>query len=138
MHKELQSMQTPGPTYIPPSIGTGAKKSSIHNRTTDIPDDRLKNPGPGAYDSSPRFGKDSLRYSMRPRTAKDAADISPGPCAYSPDFKATRKSSPAATMHIRPREPEKAQTPGYLKLPSTFSGPKYTIGAIEDLDMMLM
>lgn len=137
-HKELQTMQTPGPSYVPPSIGSGAKKSSIHNRTTDIPDDRLKNPGPGAYDSSPRFGNDSLRFSMRPRTGKDIADVSPGPCAYSPDFKATRKSSPAPTMHIRPKEPEKPQTPGYLRLPSTFSGPKYTIGAREDLDMMLM
>ncbi|OHT04919.1 hypothetical protein TRFO_27477 [Tritrichomonas foetus] len=137
-HRELHQTPTPGPTYVPPGIGSDARKNSMHVRTQEIPDDRIRNPGPGAYDSSPRFGHDSLKYSLRGRTAKDYGDVSPGPAAYTPNFRATRKTSPAASMHIRPKEPERQQTPGYLKLPSTFSGPRYTIGNRETLDMMPM
>ena len=137
-HKELERFNTPGPTYVPPSFGSQAKKSTLHLRTDELPDDRLRNPGPGAYESSPRFGSQGLKYTMRGRTAKDPDDISPGPAAYSPDFKVTKKKSPSPTLHIRPKEPERDQTPGYRKLPSTFNGPRYSIGQRDTLDFMLM
>ena len=131
-HNDPNPYVTPGPNYIPPTIGDDAAKITFSGRTAEAADPRKDNPGPGAYDYKPQFGNDAQKSTFHQRTGTEVPDISPGPAAYSPE---KPKSGQAATMHIRPKDKTPEETPGYYKLPSTLTGPKYTIGNREDLDL---
>jgi hypothetical protein len=38
-------------------------------------------------------------------------------------------------MHIRPPDAKPLQTPGYVKLPSTMGGPRWSIKGRDELDI---
>ena len=137
-HREHQAAGTPGPNYVPPALGSDGKKVSMSFRYGNERDARADNPGPGAYEISPRFANDANKYTLKSRTGISTTDISPGPAAYSPDFTKVKKSAPRASMHIRPKDKGPEQTPGYVDLGSTLHGPSYTIGRRESIDVMPM
>ena len=136
-HKDRDISTTPGPNYEPPAFGSDAKKISMSYRHSEVRDSRADNPGPGAYDVQPKFAKEATAYTLKGRTKNqwESESISPGPAAYSPDYSKVRKSAPSPTMHIRPQQRTVEETPGYVDLGSTLSGPKYTIGNRETLDV---
>jgi hypothetical protein len=135
-HRELSGMNTPGPGYVPPSLGSDGQKNSLHVRVSGSRDPRADNPGPGAYDYSPRFATDSQKYTLKSRVGIPAESVSPGPAAYSPDYRKTKTAAPSATLHIRPAARRLDETPGYVDLPSTLGGPKWVIGGRDTLDVM--
>ena len=111
-HRENSPTITPGPNYVPPSLGTSARKNTMSFRNPSPRDPRADNPGPGSYSISPRFANDANKFTLHQRTGTTSRDISPGPAAYTPDFKKVRRSSPAPTLHIRPESKAPIVTPG--------------------------
>ena len=77
--KPLES--TPGPEYIPPTIGHDAKKSSFGKRVDRSRDPRADIPGPGTYDIGTTISKDSLKFSLygRPNDYFVSKSDTPGP-----------------------------------------------------------
>jgi hypothetical protein len=135
-HRQLGGVDTPGPTYIQPSLGSDAQKNVMHVRPPLPRNGTIDNPGPGAYEHSPRFGNEAVKYTLKSRVGLGIQNLSPGPAAYSPDYTKTKVRMPAASMHIRPNDPKPDATSGYLKLPSTLAGPKWSIGVRDDIDVM--
>ena len=137
-HAERDYEQTPGPSYVPPSFGSDAKKSTMSFRHQEARSLAADNPGPGAYSIEPMFARDAPKSSLHQRT-KDpfsVTDQSPGPAQYTPDYSTQKPRAPSATMHIRTRTNQPESTPGYLDLGSTLTGPKFTIGRREDLGII--
>ena len=102
-HAQRASDSSPGPSYIPPPLGSDAKKSSFSFRHPDSRDLSSDNPGPGAYSLEPLFAKDAKKFTLHGRTG-DSFQISsqsPGPAAYNPDYLATRTRPPSSTFHVR-------------------------------------
>lgn len=135
--------ETPGPTFIPPSFGSGcrtvaiaplpkndgAKTSLARRRNPD------ETPGPGpaasvlrdsAFDANGKVG-----YTIKGcHNFEYAKTVSPGPGAYMPKFAAVLPSAPKIGFHNRPEEKPTAETPGYRNLGSTLGeGPKWTMKA---------
>ncbi|KAI5528850.1 sperm-tail PG-rich repeat-containing protein, partial [Trichomonas vaginalis G3] len=112
MHSRPQERalsDSPGPNYIPPSLGSDAPKVSMTSRhdNTKYND----NPGPGAYDI--KDSNNGPAYTLKGRTeSPDASTASPGPAAYNPNYNATMKNSPSPTMHGRPTDRNIEVTPG--------------------------
>lgn len=128
---------TPGPNYVPSPLGSDAKKISISYRHGQYRDSRIDNPGPGAYDVRPQFANDAPKSTLHSRTKRiELGASSPGPAAYLPNDELTRKRAPSASIHIRTRVPGPEATPGYYYNGSTLSGPKFTIGRREELDLV--
>lgn len=134
--KPLES--TPGPEYIPPTIGHDAKKSSLSSRQAGARDTRIDYPGPDRYNVRTPFAKGARSASLhsRPNDMFAVRSSGPGPAAYYPDYSLTRPSSPSPTMHIRTKVAEPQETAGYLDIGSTLGGPKFTIGRRENLDLV--
>jgi hypothetical protein len=135
-HRELQGNISPGPSYVPPGLGSDAQKTSMSFRTQSVTDPRASNPGPGSYEISPRFSNDAHKYTLKGRQGVEYSNPSPGPAAYSPDFNKSKVSAPAPSIHIRPADRSPDQRPGYIALPSTLTGPKYTIGVRDPMDVI--
>lgn len=137
-HETRRVSDTPGPSYVPPAMGTDSKKISMGIRTNTSHDSRAETPGPGAYNIRPQFATDAKKFSMRSRTKNlnEGESASPGPGAYAPNYDATRKRAPTATMHVRTKMHQPEETPGYVALPSTLGGPKFSIGQRETLDLV--
>ena len=137
-HQVRDTETTPGPSYIPPPLGSDAKKTSLSFRHSEARNPMADTPGPGAYNISAKFANDAPKASMHGRT-KDMFQYgsqSPGPGAYKPDFSATMPRAPSASMHIRPKDRTSDTTPGYRDLGSTLTGPKFTIGRREELGLI--
>jgi hypothetical protein len=136
-HSSRTPSDTPSPTYLPPPFGTDARRLALSSRRAGSRDPSADNPGPGAYSIEPRFARDANRFTLhqRTRTAEPGA-ASPGPGAYSPDFGAVRHRPPAASMHIRPSDPARDATAGYVNLRSTLTRRGCTIGRRETLDII--
>ena len=47
-----------------------------------------------------------------------------------------KPKAPSASMHIRTKAIEPEETPGYVDLGSTLTGPKYTIGRRESGELV--
>jgi hypothetical protein len=136
-HRTRDVEETPGPGYMPPGLGQGSQKFSMLSRHDEGRDPRLDNPGPGAYSIQPKFANDANKFTLHGRTRAAEIDASsPGPAAYSPDYVALKGQGRASYMHIRPKDRGPEETPGYLNLPSTLRGPKWTIGNREPLDLI--
>jgi hypothetical protein len=138
-HKVRVGDDTPGPSYVPPDLGADAQKSALSSRYADARDPRADNPGPGAYSIAPKFANEGAKSTLHQRTSGGGPDhCSPGPAAYSPDYGAAQPRSPSASLHIRPKDPSRDQTPGYVDLGSTFSSRGWTIGLREPLDLIVV
>jgi len=123
---------TPGPSYVPPSLGNDSKKVTMGIRHNEVKDSRSDNPGPGAYKIEPLFAKDACKFTLHGRTGdKSTESVSPGPGAYMPNFDAVKSRAPSSSMHIRPKEKTTETTPGYVNLGSTLTEKKVTIGSRE-------
>jgi hypothetical protein len=72
---------------------------------------------------------------MHVKPAEPHVAVIPGPADYSPDFTKVVASSPRPVMHIRPPDPPPDTAVGYRKLPSTLTGPRFTIKNRETLDL---
>ena len=133
---DIKSDTTPGPSYVPRGIGTSGAKWTMGKRYS--PSKSLQTPGPGQYNTSPDFARQARASSLHGRDKSiDVEKDSPGPAAYSPDALATKRRSPATTIHIRPKLRDPEQTPGYCNLGSTFTGPKYTIGRRDTMGVLM-
>ncbi|OHT07437.1 hypothetical protein TRFO_24326 [Tritrichomonas foetus] len=136
-HTKNDVTDTPGPNYVPPPLGSDAKKSTMSYRHGEFRDSRIDNPGPGAYNVQPKFANEARKSTLHQRTrTNDANTISPGPGAYMPNMDATRRRAPSATMHVRTKLPGPEETPGYYYNGSSLRGPKFTIGRRETLDLV--
>ena len=137
-HADINGDKTPGPSYIPPSFGSDARKSAMASRHAELRNSMADNPGPGAYNIPERFARDARKSSLHSRTM-DAFPIgnqSPGPAQYSPDYMSQKPRAPSSSMHIRTKLPQPEQTSGYLNLGSTLTGPRFTIGRREELALI--
>ena len=137
-HAQRDGDNTPGPSYVPPPLGSDGKKIAMSYRHNQARDSRADNPGPGAYNIEPKFAREAQKSCMHVRTGDPMGinSISPGPGAYSPDYMTQKKRAPSAAMHIRPKDPTPDTTPGYTNLGSTLTGPKFTIGKREELGII--
>jgi hypothetical protein len=136
-----KSDKVPGPDYMPPPLGSDAKKIgfSSHGGLEQKKKGKERSvlPGPGAYDVKPVFGNESVKYTLHQRTMLEKDDtVSPGPAAYAPSFAAVKPRVLAASMHIRPQVKVNEKGPGYLNLGSTLTGKGVTIGRKETLDLV--
>ena len=112
-HATRDSESTPGPSYVPPSLGSDAPKATMSYRHGETRDSRAENPGPGAYNIQPKFANDAPKATLHSRTRMFGDDsASPGPAAYKPDYSATHKRAPSATMHVRTSLAAPEVTPG--------------------------
>jgi hypothetical protein len=144
----LNKFNTPGPTYIPPGLGSDARKVGMSppvvastkargegGASSEI--GRRKDPsetiGPGpaqlllrehSFDASGKVGV----------TIKGSHDFQyknnevPGPGAYKPKFFAVMPKAPVWGFHDRPKDKGPDQTPGYRDLGSTLgNSPKWTM-----------
>lgn len=135
-HNTRDGDVTPGPSYVPPGIGSGARKTALSGRHAPLRSS-MDTPGPGAYNVRPMFANDAKKSTLHGRTrGPEEGTASPGPAAYSPNVNATKPRAPAATMHVRTKLPGPESTPGYYNIGSTLRGPKFTIGHRETLDLV--
>ena len=135
-HTQRGIGDSPGPNYVPPPLGSDARKMSMSYRHLNDRDPYRDNPGPGAYNVQPKFANDAPKATMHQRTRlNEPGSASPGPGAYKPDYNATKRRAPAASMHVRTKLPGPEQTPGYYYKGSTLGGPRFTIGRREELDL---
>jgi hypothetical protein len=112
-HGSRDATQTPGPAYIPPPLGTDAKKSSLSYRHTHGQDSGIDSPGPGAYAIKPKFGNEANKFTFHQRTGGTRDDtVSPGPAAYHPNLDAMYPHALPSTMHIRTKSGSSDVTPG--------------------------
>ncbi|EAY20853.1 hypothetical protein TVAG_436770 [Trichomonas vaginalis G3] len=108
-HDSLPKIDTPGPNYIPKNFGSETTPIHVSPRYGDRKTEST--PGPGQY--TPRDAPSTARVSIRNRTKLPESNVdSPGPAGYSPDYKATRRSSRSPTIGRRASEPKKQITPG--------------------------
>ena len=137
-HQIKDTETTPGPSYIPPPLGSDAKKTSFTFRHSEARNPMADTPGPGAYNITAKFANDAPKSSMHGRTQDmfQFGSQSPGPGAYKPDYSATMPRAPSASMHIRPKDRISDASPGYRNLGSTLTGPKFTIGRREELGLI--
>lgn len=155
------SYSTPGPTYLPPTFGSDARKigmrppiSSLKKRypknegkggsATSLSmrsSDATPGPGPGIYmlrdhsfDATGKAG-----YSMKGcHDFHYANSISPGPCAYKPKYNSVLPSAPKIGFHDRPKDKGPPITPGYRDLGSTLTGPSFTMKARAEDDINII
>jgi hypothetical protein len=136
-HAEKGPTETPGPVYMPPSLGADGRKSSMAGRHDAGRDSRLDNPSPAAYNITPTFANDAHKFTLHQRTGgQNDQSVSPGPGQYQPNIDAMLPKAPAPTMHIRPPLKGPEETPGYLDLGSTLRHGGITIGRRENLDLI--
>ncbi|OHT12043.1 hypothetical protein TRFO_18233 [Tritrichomonas foetus] len=134
-HEARTAIDTPGPSYVPPQLGSDAKMISLASRMAGTRDSRADNPGPGAYDVRSSFGKDARSATLHSRTSTNEGkgNIGPGPGAYYPQIE---NRAPSATMHIRTALRSAEETPGYCYYGSTLQGPKFSIGRKENIELI--
>ncbi|KAK8894760.1 Outer dense fiber protein 3-like protein 2 [Tritrichomonas musculus] len=118
---------TPAPEYIPPPFGKDCHRISISPRSKGK--EIETSPGPGQYQphSSKDFGKSRKATFHGPRKRSvDPHTDSPGPGGYYPDYRPTVESSPRFTMKGAKYQEKRDQSGGYVALPSTLRGPRFT------------
>ncbi|KAH0795980.1 hypothetical protein GPJ56_000048 [Histomonas meleagridis] len=158
--------QPPGPSYIPPPFGSDARKISMTPTVTkkryQIPrnssmtkaeiakieaeeSSRVPNgtpgPGPGAYstrdhtfDANGKRGCSIIGH----HDFNFDQTCSPGPGRYAPRYDAVLPQAPKVKFHNRPKEREKEPGVGYRNLGSTLSGPKFTMKARANDDIVIV
>ena len=133
---ELRGDTTPGPSYIPPGIGASGKMWTMGKRYAPLKP--LDTPGPGEYKVGTDFARQARSSSLHGRDKTiDIQKDSPGPAAYTPNALATKRRSPATTIHLRTKLRDPDQTGGYCNLGSTLHGPRYTIGRRYTMDVIM-
>ena len=137
--------QSPGPSYMPPALGSEAQKSTFHERIASR--SKETTPGPGSYDISTKF--DGKKYTIGSRKWMPSEGEVPGPGVgkLNPDYSKTMRSSTAHSIRPRYAEPKKEPTPSpndytisrdLSKISSTFHqkriefGPEKTPGPLCD------
>ena len=117
--------------------GLGGPRISMSSRHNEARSN-LESPGPGAYNIASTFGKSAQASAFHSRNGDVIGVItdSPGPGAYLPDTNSVKPKAPSASMHIRTKAIEPEETPGYVDLGSTLTGPKYTIGRRESGELV--
>lgn len=130
--------ETPGPSYVPPPLGTDGRGASLKGSKGSARDPKKEVPGPGTYSPSPRFARDAPKFTLHKRTGDvfGSTSAGPGPGAYSPDYAAGKARAPAPTLHGRPEPPPPRQSAGYLDLGSTLTKKKCTIGGRDSLKVV--
>lgn len=127
---------TPGPDFIPSPFGKDSRRISISPRAKGK--EIEVTPGPGQY--KPRSSNDlgrsrkSTFHGPRKRSVDPHTD-SPGPGGYYPDYKPTKESSPRFTMKGAKYNEKRDQSGGYVTLPSTLKGPRFTFKGRPKLDV---
>jgi hypothetical protein len=110
-HKERDFVQTPGPDYVPPALGTGSRTTAFHSR----PFEEVRppaGPGPGKYDTP--AGATGPKYTMKARQfpPDTAPPDGPGGGKYAPNWDPTLPSAPKPTIHDRTAGPKPFSGPG--------------------------
>jgi hypothetical protein len=148
------AIETPGPSYIPPAFGSGARRSGIAPPLSSLfPAAKVRTGGEGASTSlgrarnpnetlGPGPGARMLRDQSFDATGRVGFTIkgqhdfqyetseSPGPGRYAPNFRAVMPSAPRIAFHHRTPIKAAPETPGYKDLGTTLGqGPKYTMKA---------
>jgi hypothetical protein len=135
-HERRPTTITPGPSYVPPPLGSSARRSALSSRHAPA-DPHAAVPGPGQYRVPAPFGRSGPGFTFcgRPPPPVSPRD-SPGPAAYRVSADAGRTRARAATLHGRP--PEKRTTGGgaYVDLGSTLTRKGWTIGQKERIDVV--
>ena len=131
--KERDLVQSPGPEYIPPGIGTESPKWSMTSRRERKRDLSLEPPGPGQY--SPQTDDMSRKWTIATRAVPpDPKNTNPGPSQYDPNYTLIRRSTQMTAIREKFKERPPEPQPGYVDLGSTLTGPKWTIGVREEVD----
>jgi hypothetical protein len=135
--KVKQPDVTPGPDYMPPTFGKGARTASLYSRRDENQRKQpITAPGPGEYPIAGTIGK-GKKFTMKarqfppPETGKPEG---PGPAAYLPNF---LDAPVPRTIHpLVPALGDTKTRAPYLDIGSTFgTGPKITIGIKERLEL---
>jgi hypothetical protein len=133
---ERPATASPGPSYVPPPLGSSARRSALSSRHEPT-DPRAGVPGPGRYRVPAPFGRSAPKFTFRGRTPVAVySNDSPGPATYRISADAGRSRAPAATLHSRPPESVKRVGSGYFDLGSTLTRKGCTIGRRETLDVI--
>ena len=155
------SYSTPGPTYMPPTFGSDARKIGMRAPVSFLKKRQPKNvgkngagtslamrssdetpgPGPGVYVLRDHSfdGNGKAGYSIKGcHDFHYLNSISPGPAAYNPKFAAVLPSAPKVGFHDRPKDKEAPITPGYRELGSTLTGPSFTMKARAEDDINII
>ena len=111
-HESPRAPSTPGPDYVPPHFGEGSRKSMISPRHGTTRDPFRDNPGPGEYSIPEKFAKEANKFTMKGRHGTKTRERSPGPAAYTPDWKVTKVRAPSVSVHVRPQSKALEVTPG--------------------------
>jgi hypothetical protein len=129
-HPELADINTPGPSYVPPALVDTVPKVGIARRDPGLPDQRASYPGPGHYEISPRFAKEARTFTLKGRPVYEKPNPSPGPAAYSPDFRKTSVNPPAVSIGVRPpdRPPDENPAPGVYPITRDLNGRRVSMG----------
>jgi len=125
--KEKSKEQSPGPSYMPPQFGNNSPRYSFSHRAKVK--DLSSTPGPSFC---PQFNQGTKGVTIKSRKfmPDETKAESPGPAAYSPQYDNVLSSSPKVSIKNRPEKRElQAEGLGYVALPPSDSGPKYTIGS---------
>jgi hypothetical protein len=139
---EERPFQPPGPSYVPPGIGTTGSKFSITEvRKREIGQGLIPiGPGPGRHNTRPESGSGAPRFSMKARQFPPAelpAQDGPGGGKYIPDFSRVLPSDLKGRRileRFKDRTPE--VRPEYRNLRSQMSGTKWTIRMLQPLAIL--
>lgn len=137
----------PGPSYVPPAFGSGARKVSmspapayrivLKNGTTVKRKDKNETPGPGpgrylirekTFDGD---GKKGIKITGAHNFAL-GGPYSPGPAAYKPNLNGVYPQAPKISFHIRPETKLPPISTEYRNIGSTLGGLKFTIKRRQD------
>lgn len=153
----------PGPSYIPPSFGSDAKKIGISppvfntsksRRSASAAGgrgatslgkrrnpDETPGPGPGKYSTREEFGVPKSAQGVRIKGTHNfkylTAD-SPGPAAYKPRYEKVMKAAPKYKMKGRPKAKDPEVTAGYRNIGSTLGGPRFSMKARASDDICII
>jgi hypothetical protein len=142
----------PGPSYLPPPFGRGARRSGFAGPSHGLPGggprrsaatplggrrgpDETPGPGPGRYltRGADFAGGGARGAQMKGGRAAGGGDPgTPGPAAYRPRYDKVLPAAPRPALGARTRLPEREPTPGYRDIGSTLGGPRFTIKARAD------
>ncbi|OHT00345.1 hypothetical protein TRFO_08017 [Tritrichomonas foetus] len=109
--KDLKTLNTPGPNYMPPKLGQEAPAHAFHMKEPE-PKNGCVSPGPGKYNTSK--GLAGPKYTMKARkfVHEEGTVEGPGGGKYFPDYDKVMPSRPKTGIGIKHKAPKRAATPG--------------------------
>jgi hypothetical protein len=142
------TFRTPGPSYMPPTFGSAARKCgfppiSFGPRIRRAKDpSETPGPGPAAFMLRDKSFDAAGNAGYTIKGCHDFGFVnteSPGPGRYAPKFDAVLRTGPKIAFHDRTPLKGAPETPGYRAVGSSFGeGPKFTMKgrAVDEIEII--